>query len=127
VLLCPHHHTLRHNGGFDLRVTPDGTVTIHRPDGSVLPYVAPGHLQPFPDPDPPPPPPSAKPPGNDRLPETDADIDAAIIQLLDWVSAQDGGPPEPGTERSKQPKRATPDQGWTHVQMPNPYGPWPAT
>jgi hypothetical protein len=54
VLLCRHHHTLRHNGGFDLRVTADGTVTIHRPDGSLLPYVAPGHLQPLPPPGPPP-------------------------------------------------------------------------
>jgi hypothetical protein len=93
VLLCRHHHTLRHKGGFDLRVTADGTVTIHRPDGSLLPYVAPGHLQPFPDPDPPPP--SAKPPGNERLPDTDADIDRAVTRLLDWVSAHDNGPPEP--------------------------------
>jgi hypothetical protein len=122
VLLCRHHHTLRHNGGFDLRVTPDGTVTIHRPDGSLLPYVAPGHLQPFPHPDPPPE--RETPPGNERLPATDADIDAAITQLLDWVSAHDGGPPERAATPSKRPK---PDQGWTHVQMPNPYGPWPAT
>jgi hypothetical protein len=121
VLLCRHHHTLRHNGGFDLRVTPDGTVTIHRPDGSLLPYVAPGHLQPFPDPDPSPP--NAKPPGNERLPETDADIDRAVTRLLDWVRTHDGGPPEPVTKRSKRPK---PDQGWTHVEVPNPDGPWPA-
>jgi hypothetical protein len=124
VLLCRRHHTLRHNGGFDLQVTPDGTVTIHRPDGSLLPYVAPGHLQRFPDPAPPPP--TEHPPGNERLTETDADIDAAITQLLDWVRTHDGGPPEPATKPSKRRKRPKPDKGWTHLQVPNPYGPWPA-
>jgi hypothetical protein len=36
ALLCPRHHTAVHEGGFRVSGDPNGTLTIHRPDGTVL-------------------------------------------------------------------------------------------
>ncbi len=36
ILLCPRHHTAVHEGGFGITGEPNGTLTFHRPDGSVL-------------------------------------------------------------------------------------------
>jgi hypothetical protein len=36
VELCWHHHRLVHEGGWDLRVETDGTLTAIRPDGETL-------------------------------------------------------------------------------------------
>ena len=36
-LLCPTHHTLVHEGGWTLARAADGTLTVMRPDGTVLP------------------------------------------------------------------------------------------
>ena len=36
VLLCRHHHVLCHEGGWKLARGPDGSLVVHRPDGSEL-------------------------------------------------------------------------------------------
>jgi hypothetical protein len=36
ILICPRHHTAVHEGGFRITGEPNGTLTFHRPDGSVL-------------------------------------------------------------------------------------------
>jgi hypothetical protein len=36
ILLCPRHHTAVHEGGFGITGEPNGALTFHRPDGSVL-------------------------------------------------------------------------------------------
>lgn len=38
VELCWHHHRLVHEGGWDLRVETDGTLTAIRPDGETLAF-----------------------------------------------------------------------------------------
>ncbi len=35
-LLCAFHHRLVHDGGWRIRAGPDGTVVVHRPDGSIV-------------------------------------------------------------------------------------------
>jgi hypothetical protein len=39
VQLCPHHHTLVHEGGWRAERRADGTLHFYRPDGSELPAV----------------------------------------------------------------------------------------
>jgi hypothetical protein len=41
VTLCSFHHTLVHEGGFDVRVTDDGVFVFLRPDGSRIPECGP--------------------------------------------------------------------------------------
>jgi hypothetical protein len=41
VTLCSFHHTLVHEGGFDVRVTDDGLFVFLRPDGSRIPECGP--------------------------------------------------------------------------------------
>jgi hypothetical protein len=36
VLLCRHHHVLCHEGGWKLARGPDGSLVVHRPDGTEL-------------------------------------------------------------------------------------------
>jgi hypothetical protein len=36
ILICPRHHTVVHEGGFRISGEPNGTLTFHRPDGSIL-------------------------------------------------------------------------------------------
>ena len=36
VELCWHHHWLVHEGGWDLAIEPDGSLTVFKPDGSTL-------------------------------------------------------------------------------------------
>ena len=36
ILLCPRHHTAVHEGGFGISGEPNGELTFHRPDGTVL-------------------------------------------------------------------------------------------
>ncbi|MDQ4133889.1 MAG: HNH endonuclease [Actinomycetota bacterium] len=36
ILICPRHHTAVHEGGFRITGDPNGTLTVHRPDGSTL-------------------------------------------------------------------------------------------
>jgi hypothetical protein len=54
LLFCRYHHTLRHQGNHEVQVDRDGTVTVHRPDGTRIPNVARGDKIAWPDPDPPP-------------------------------------------------------------------------
>jgi hypothetical protein len=35
-LLCPHHHTYVHEGGFRITGDPNGTLRFYRPDGEFL-------------------------------------------------------------------------------------------
>ena len=44
VLLCRYHHHQVHEGGFRLERHPDGTITVIRPTGTLLPRAAPGRL-----------------------------------------------------------------------------------
>jgi HNH endonuclease len=37
TLLCSHHHTLLHEGGFKIRRDGDGAIYFQRPDGRVIP------------------------------------------------------------------------------------------
>jgi hypothetical protein len=62
VLLCRHHHRLRHEHGHTFTIDPDGDLVVHRPDGTPLPTVPPGGLLPIEDPQPPGP----EPTGGDR-------------------------------------------------------------
>ncbi|MBK8992965.1 MAG: DUF222 domain-containing protein [Gammaproteobacteria bacterium] len=39
VLLCRHHHTLLHEGGFTLERRDDGKLLFFRPDGRLVPHV----------------------------------------------------------------------------------------
>ena len=41
-LLCRHHHHLVHEGGFQLTRDRHGTITVTRPDGTLLPRTSPG-------------------------------------------------------------------------------------
>ena len=36
ALLCDHHHTAIHEGGWTMARAPDGTLTFTRPDGTQL-------------------------------------------------------------------------------------------
>jgi hypothetical protein len=36
ILLCPRHHTAVHEGGFRITGEPNGVLTFHRPDGSIV-------------------------------------------------------------------------------------------
>ena len=36
VLLCRFHHRLRHQAGFRVGLSPQGDVTVHRPDGTLI-------------------------------------------------------------------------------------------
>ena len=36
ILLCPRHHKAVHEGGFRITGEPNGTITVQRPDGSIL-------------------------------------------------------------------------------------------
>lgn len=36
ILICPRHHTAVHEGGFRITGKPNGTLTFHRPDGTIL-------------------------------------------------------------------------------------------
>lgn len=36
VLLCPHHHRLRHHHGYRMQLEPDGDLTIRGPDGRLV-------------------------------------------------------------------------------------------
>lgn len=49
VLLCPHHHRLRHHHGYRFRLEPDGELTITGPDGHPLDPAHPDHKIPRPD------------------------------------------------------------------------------
>ena len=53
VLLCRHHHRLRHEHGYTFTIDPHGDLVVHRPDGTPLPVAPPGGLLPIEDPDPP--------------------------------------------------------------------------
>lgn len=44
VLLCRYHHHAVHEGGHSLDRTPNGAITVTRPDGTLLGPVLPGHL-----------------------------------------------------------------------------------
>jgi hypothetical protein len=35
-LLCPHHHTCVHEGGFIISGEPNAALTFHRPDGAIV-------------------------------------------------------------------------------------------
>ena len=35
-LLCPHHHTFVHEGGFTITGEPNATLTFHRPNGVMV-------------------------------------------------------------------------------------------
>lgn len=59
VLLCSFHHHQVHDHGFRLTADRHGQVTVHRPDGTVLPTPPQGHQLPT-DPDPPPGPPEQR-------------------------------------------------------------------
>ncbi len=36
ILLCPRHHTAVHERGFRITGEPNGTLTFHRPDGTIV-------------------------------------------------------------------------------------------
>jgi hypothetical protein len=36
ILICPRHHTAVHEGGSSITGEANGTLTFHRPDGSIL-------------------------------------------------------------------------------------------
>ena len=44
VLLCRFHHHRCHEGGFGLTRDPGGTISVTRPDGTMLPRAVPGRL-----------------------------------------------------------------------------------
>ena len=44
VLLCRHHHRLRHEHGYTFVVDTDGDLTVIRPDGTPVPTTPPGGL-----------------------------------------------------------------------------------
>jgi hypothetical protein len=44
VLLCSRHHHLLHLPGWHIKLLPDATVEVTRPDGQVLTDRPPGHL-----------------------------------------------------------------------------------
>ncbi len=46
ILICPRHHTAVHEGGFRITGDPNGTLTFHRPDGSVLGTSRTGRIDP---------------------------------------------------------------------------------
>lgn len=53
VLLCRHHHALRHREGYAFTLGIDGDLLVSRPDGTPLPSPPPGDLLPPNPPDPP--------------------------------------------------------------------------
>lgn len=49
VLLCPHHHRLRHHEGHRIHLEPDGDMTVRTPEGRILTEPPPDHKIPRPD------------------------------------------------------------------------------
>lgn len=49
VLLCRHHHKLRHEHGYTFTLGPDGDLVVHRADGTPLPSPPPGTCIPPPE------------------------------------------------------------------------------
>jgi hypothetical protein len=46
ILIWPRHHTAVREGGVRITGDPNGTVTLHRPDGSVLGTSTAGRIDP---------------------------------------------------------------------------------